>query len=123
MLPPLVSALSFTARDLGPQGVESRRPEASEAVEPLVDITQRRTVDRIEPALAVRTNRGESVLPQHLEVLRHRRLTYRELFLNLRTDGSRRQLAPGEQFENAPTYRVAQNIERVHILKLKHLLI
>ena len=120
MLPSLAFTLSFTARDLGGQGVESRRPEAAKAVEPLIDVAQRRAVDRIEPALAVRTNRGESVLPQHLEVLRHRRLAYRKLRLYLCTDGSGRELAPGEQFENAPTHRVAQNIERVHFPKIKH---
>jgi hypothetical protein len=52
-------------------------------------------------------------------MLRYRRLAYRELLLDLRTDGARRQFAAREQFENAPSYRIAQYVERVHILKLK----
>jgi len=119
MLPSLVSALSFTSRDFGRQGVESWCPEATEAFEPLVDIAQRRAAHRVQPALAVRTYRGEPVLSQHLEVLRDRRLTYRELALDLRTDGPRRQFAPGEQFENAPAHRVSQYVERVHTPKIK----
>src|SRR5690349_2620 len=81
-LPPLASALSFTSRDLGRQRVEPRCPEAAERIQPFVDISQRRPAHRVEPALTIGADRGESVVPQDLEVLRHRRLADRELLLD-----------------------------------------
>lgn len=56
-------------------------------------------------------------------MLRYRGLTYRELLMNLSTDGARRHLAPGEQFENAPSHGVPQYVERMHTSKLKPWLI
>ena len=42
-----------------------------------------------------------------------------ELGLDGRADGARRQFAVGEQFEDAPADRVAQDIKRVHDPTLK----
>ena len=56
-------------------------------------------------------------------MLGYRRLGDRELRLDGGTDGPRRLLAVGEQFENAPPDRIAEDVERVHIPKIKLLLI
>ena len=56
-------------------------------------------------------------------MLGYRRLGDRELRLDGGADGPRRLLAVGEQFENAPPHRIAQDVERVHIHKIKLLLI
>ena len=47
-------------------------------------------------------------------MLRYRRLGDRELGLDGCTDRTRRLLSVGEQFEDAPADRIAQDIERVH---------
>ena len=108
------SAPPLAASDFGSQRVQMWRPEATECAEPLVDIAERPSVHRIQPPLTIGPYRGEAVVPQYFQVLRHRRLSDRELVLNGRTDRTRCQLSVGQQLEDAPADRIAQDIESVH---------
>lgn len=99
------------------------RPEPAEPIEPLIDVLQCRTVDCIQPPLAVGSYCGETVVPQDFQMLRNRRLADRELVLDGRGDGACRHLAVGEQLQNAAPHRLPQDVERVHIPKLKYQLI
>ena len=56
-------------------------------------------------------------------MLGYRRLGDRELRLDSGTDGARRLLAVGEQFENAPPDRIAEDVKRVNSPKIKSVLI
>src|SRR6185503_795309 len=107
----------------GGQRVQMWRPESAEAVEPRVDIAQRAAVHRVEPPLTGRSHRREAVVPQHLEVLGHRRLADPELALDGGADFASRHLAAGQQFHNATPYRIPEDVEGVHQFKLKPTLI
>ena len=93
--------------------------KAAESGEPLVDIPQSCSVDGIQPSLAFRAHRRETIVPQHFQVLRYRRLADVELRLDGGADGARGQFAVGEQFEDAPADRVAEDVKRVHHTDIK----
>ncbi len=67
--PGLLPALPLTACDLGRQGLELRLPEAAKACEPLVDLGHRSRIDLVDPARPFGRNRGETMVPQHLQML------------------------------------------------------
>ena len=48
-------------------------------VEPVVELSERRRVDGIQPSCALGANRGEPAVSKDLEVLRHGRLRDPEL--------------------------------------------
>src|SRR4029077_727662 len=96
-----------------------RRPEAAEPGQPLVDIAQSGTVHRVHPALTIRPHRRKTVVAQHLQMLRYRGLSDRELVLDGCADRARRHLAVGEQFQDAAPHRIAQDVECVHSINLE----
>ena len=108
------ATLAPAACQLGRERVEALVPEPAEVVEPLVDLSERRRVDRVEPAGAVGPDRREAAVAEDLEVLRDGRLRDAELGLDDRGDRPRRQLALGEELEDPPADRVAEDVERVH---------
>ena len=83
-------------------------------VEPVVELAERRRVDRVQPARALGPDGREPAVPQDLEVLRHGRLRDPELGLDDGRDRPRGQLAVGEQLEDPAADRVAEDVERVH---------
>src|SRR6185437_16078644 len=102
------------ACDLGVEGAESLIPERPEPVQPRVHLTQRRRVDRVDAPGSLGPNGREPVLPQDAQVLRHRGLADVEL---LPDDGGQRpggQLVVGQQLEDPPPDRVADDVEGVH---------
>jgi hypothetical protein len=115
----LISTLSFAARDLGGQRVQPRCPEPAKCAEPFIDVTQRVAVYRIKPPLSIRANRCKPVVSQHFEMLRDSGLADRELVSDDGTDGTRRHLTVGEQFEDSAPHRITEDVERVHTTKLK----
>jgi hypothetical protein len=108
------AALAPAAAELGAEGVEALVPEAAVALEPAVDLLQGRGVDGVQAPGAVGADGGEAVLAQDAQVLRHARLRDAELGLDDGTDGARGLLAVGEELEDAPADRVAEDVERVH---------
>lgn len=98
-------------------------PESTEPIEPLVDIPQRRAVDRVQPPLAVGAYRSETIVPQNFQMLRNRRLADREFILDGRGDVACRHLTVGKELQNAAPHRLPQDVERVHTTKLKRPLI
>src|ERR1700730_6886734 len=89
-----------------------------ELVEPGVDAAQRLVRDRVEAARAVRSYRGETVVPQHLEVLGDGRLGDAELALDHLAERAGCELAGPEQFQDAAADRIAEYVERVHQAKI-----
>ena len=87
------AAFAPAARELGRERVETLFPEAAEAVEPHVDLLERRRVDRVEPPGAVGPDGREAVVAQDPEVLRDGRLRDAELGLDVRRDRPGGQLA------------------------------
>src|SRR5690606_19185138 len=67
------------AGDFRGEGVELVGPEAAEAVEPVVDIAQRRGVEAVDPARALWADGGKARLAENLEVLADRGLGDAEL--------------------------------------------
>ena len=108
------AALALAAGELGRERVEALLPEPAEVVEPVVDLLERRRVDRVEPARALGPDGREPAVAQDLEVLRDGRLRDPELRLDDVADRAGRQLAVGEELEDPPPDRVAQDVERVH---------
>ena len=107
------AAFAAAARELGLQGVEVRRPEAAEAVEPGVDVAQAVGVDRVQAAGAVGADRGEAGLAQDAQVGRDAGLGDAELALDDRADRARGLLAVGEQLEDAAADGIAEDVEGV----------
>ena len=109
------AAFALAAGELGLERVEALPPERAEVREPVVELTERRGVDGVEPAGTLGPDGREPAVPQDLEVLRHGRLRDPELGLDHRGDGPRGQLAIGEQLEDPPADRVSEDVERVHV--------
>jgi hypothetical protein len=82
------------------------------ALQPGVDLLQRRGVDRVQAASAVGPHGREAVLAQHPQVQRHRRLGDRELRPHHGGDLAGRALPVGEQLKDPASHRVAQDVER-----------
>ena len=101
----LFAALTLAPRELGAERVEVRCPESAESADPLVGVAKSASVDGVHASLAVRPYRRETVVSQHLQVLRYRRLRDRELVGDGGADRTCRQFAIGEQFENASPNR------------------
>ncbi len=89
-------------------------PSTAEAIEPPVDVLQRRAFDGVEPPGALRADSCEAVLPQHPQVLGDPGLGQAELSLDDGRDLPGRQLPVGEQLEDPPAYRVPEDVEGVH---------
>jgi hypothetical protein len=86
----------------------------AEWVEPRIDLLERRRVHGVQAACAVRSDAREAAVAQDPEVLRDRRLADPELRLDDVGDGAGRALAVGEELKDPSSYRVAQDVERVH---------
>ena len=89
-------------------------PEGPEAVEPLIDLFQRRGVYGVKPPRPLGSHGRKSRVPQYLEVLADRRLGDAELLLDNRDDLARGMLAPRQHLEDAAADRIAEDVERVH---------
>src|SRR3954469_18847396 len=71
--------LPLAARNFSRKRVELRLPETAELIDPSQHRPKPRRIHRIEPPLRLRPNLRKGILPQYLEVLRHRRLRDPEL--------------------------------------------
>ncbi len=87
----------------------------SESLEPTIDLSQCRSVDRINASCALGTHCGKPGLTQHLEMLRHGGLRDPKLAANHLDDLTRRLLAACEQFENTSSDWIAEYVECVHV--------
>ena len=82
------STFASAARELRFEGVEPLAPEHSEVLEPTIQLAERAGIDGIQAPCALGPDGREAVLPEHLQVLRDRRLRDAELSL----DGSKVRL-------------------------------
>lgn len=98
-------------------------PDPAKLLEPHIDLLQSRRLDPVEAAGTFRSDRGESVFPQHPKVLGDGWLRNPELRLDNRGNGAGWLLTVGEQFHNPPSYRVTKHIERMHVSIMQPLLI
>ena len=71
-------------------------------------------IDGVEPAGALGADRGEPVVPQHPQVLRHSRLRDAELPLDDLGDRTGGPLPIGEQLQDPAPDRITEDIEGVH---------
>jgi hypothetical protein len=108
------TSLALAASQFGRKRVEALLPEATERVEPGVDLVERRRIDGIQPPGALRPDRRETAVAQDPEVLRDRRLRDPELRLDDRRDRPGRLLASGQQLEDPPSDWVAKDVKGVH---------
>jgi len=106
------------AGDLGGERVQVRSPERAEVVEPGVDVAQRLRVDGVEPTGALGAHRREPRFAQDAEMLGHRGLGDPELGSDDLGDRARRLLTAREQLENASADRIAEDVERVHKVRV-----
>ena len=83
-------------------------------VEPVVQLVERRGIDRVEAAGALGPNGRESAIAEDLEVLRHGRLRDPELCLDDRTDRTGGHLTIGQQLQDPAPDGVSEDIECVH---------
>ena len=108
------AAGSLPAGDLRAEGVEALLPDLSERRQPGVDATQRSGVEAVVTARAVGPHADESGVPEDPQVLRHGGLGDPELVLHDPGDRTRCQLVVDEEFQDAPSNRVAEDVEGVH---------
>jgi hypothetical protein len=95
-----------------------RSPEPAEPGQPGVDVLHASAVDGVQPPLTFWPNGGKTVVPQYLQVLRHRRLTDGEFGLDRRRDRTGGLFTGRQQFQDPPAHRVPQDIEGVHPAKI-----
>jgi hypothetical protein len=108
------SAFALAPRKLGGKRIQWLCPEPPIPVQPRVDLLQRRWIDGVEAAGAIRSHSRESTVAQHPEMLRHRRLGDPELGLHDGADLAGRLLAVCEQFQDPAPHRITEDIERMH---------
>ena len=92
-------------------------------LEPVIDLAERGGVDGIEPPGPGGPDRREPAVAQDLQVLRDRRLRDPELRLDDGADLPGGMLTIGEQLQDPPTDRVAEDVEGVHEAIVKSVLI
>jgi hypothetical protein len=109
-----LSSRTLPARDFSCQGLKPRAPEPPEWLQPDVSLSQRARVDGIDAACPLGAYRRKPALPQDLELLRHCRLSDTELPRDDLDDLPGRMLALDQEFQDAPSNRIAEDIERVH---------
>ena len=93
-------------------------PEAAELLEPLVGSREWAGFDGIDAPRPLGAGDREAGLAKHAEMLRDGGLGDPELALHDRAEFSGAVLAVREQFEQAPSHGVTQNVQRVHGLIL-----
>ena len=108
----LLSTLPLAAFDFDRQGFEIRLPEAAKAREPLVDLRDRRRIDLVDPARSVGVDRREAMVAQHFQMLGDGGLRDPELLPHDRDDLSRGVAILGEDLENAPADRIAEDVDK-----------
>ena len=108
------AAFPLSAGEFRLERVETLHEEGAEVAEPVIELTEWRGIDGIQPPCALRPDSREPALAEDLEVLRHRWLRDAELVLDDGRNRSRRQLAVCEQLEDPPPDWIAENVERVH---------
>ena len=101
--------------ELGGERVQALLPEPVEGLEPRIDLLERLGADGVQAAGAVGSDRREPAVAQDPEVLRHGRLGDAELGLDDRGDRAGWELAVGQELEDPPPHRVAEDVERVHV--------
>ena len=94
--------------------VQALVPERAERLEPRVDLLQRRGSTAYSRRVALGADGREAALAQHAQVLGDGRLGDPELRLDDGADRARRPLAVGQQLQDPPPDRVAEDVERVH---------
>ena len=110
----LAALFALTSGDLGGEGMQTIAPEAPELRQPVVYFLKWSGVDGINAAGTVRAHPCEAVFAQYLQVLRDGSLRDAEFLLDCVDDRSGSVFAGGEQFENAPPYRIAENVKGMH---------
>jgi uncharacterized protein len=91
-----------------------RCPEPPKDGQPLVGLPQGSRFDGVQPPGPLGADTCEPVVPQHLEVLRDGGLGNAELVLHHGGHLAGGPLTVGEQLEDPPPNRVAENVEGVH---------
>ena len=110
----LQTPLALASSDFRCERVQSLRPGATQAIEPRVDLRERRAGELVDATLPVYAGAREVRVAKHAQVLRHSRLRDVELTLN-RLDnlaGCPRLL--GQQLEDAAPNGIAEDVERLH---------
>src|SRR5262245_51686444 len=108
------SSRTLSTRDFSGEGLEPRAPEPPERLQPDDSLSQRACVNGIDAARPLGTHRRKPALPQDPELLRHGRLGDAELPRDDVNDLAGRMLALDKEFQDAPSNRIAEDIERVH---------
>ena len=109
--PPCASA----ARELGAERVEPLLPELPEPGDPVLDLTERLGVERVEASRPLGAHGREPARAQDPQVLGDGRLADGELLPHERDDLARGPLTLGEVLEDAAADGVAQDVERFHL--------
>src|SRR5262245_49149504 len=108
------SSRTLPTRDFSCEGLEPRAPEPPERLQPGVSLSQRARVHGIDAACPLGTHRRKPALSQDLELLRDGRLRDTELPRDDLDDLPGRMLALDQEFQDTPSNRIAEDIERVH---------
>ena len=99
---------------LGLQRVEAPAPLPAQVGEPAFNTREGCIVEGVQPASALGADVGEAALPQHPQLARDGGLSEPELRLNNVDDLAGAALTRGEQLQDAPPDRIAQDVEGLH---------
>jgi hypothetical protein len=100
--------------DLGREIVQPVRPKTAHGGEPSVDARHRCGFEGVDAFGSHRADAGETLLAQHPQLLRHRRLRDAELRPDDPDDLAGGAFTTSEQLDDPPAHRVGEDRERLH---------
>src|SRR5699024_975045 len=103
-----------TSGELSAERVQVPLPAGAQLVEERVRLLQPGGIQGVQPARALGAHGGEPVLPEHPQVLTDCWLANAELGSDHLSHRAGWVLPAGEQHQDAPAHRVAEDVEGVH---------
>ena len=97
-----------------PERIEPGAPVLTELIKPVINLPQRSRIDGVKSARSFGAYGGKTGLPEHSQVLRHRRLSYAELCRDRCHHRTGRMLARGQELEDPTPDGITEDIQRVH---------
>ena len=109
---------TFATSQLGAERIEPGAPVLTELIKPVINLLQRSRIDGVKSVRSFGAYGGETGLPEHSQVLRHRRLSYAKLCRDRCHHRTGRMLARGQELEDPTPDGITEDIQRVHTATL-----
>ncbi len=109
---------TFATSQLGAERIEPGAPVLPELIKPVINFQQRSRIDGVKSPRSFGAHGGKTGLPEHSQVLRHRRLSYAKLRRDRCHHRTGRMLPQGQELEDPTPDGITEDIQRVHTATL-----